>query len=193
MTAGRSTAASRMPAKCARCAATEGPRESTRGITMRPAAPVCFAWAASDAARAGFCAPVPTTTGTPAFNQGLDALLPVLVGEERPVAHRAAIDHGRHADPDQLVAFPCERLEIRRAVGLAGGHQGGNAPRNGLAAKGSLLLLKGARTIGGGWRVGQRPARARQPPSWPSAVRRPRRRTFVRWLGGRDSMKTRLA
>ena len=45
MTEGRSTAASRIPAKCARCALTTLPRDKTRGITIRPLAPIFFAWA----------------------------------------------------------------------------------------------------------------------------------------------------
>ena len=44
----------------------DGPRESTRGITISPAAPTDCAWAASAVAEAELIAPVPTTTGIPA-------------------------------------------------------------------------------------------------------------------------------
>ena len=50
-----------------RCAANDVPRDNTRGITISPFAPDRAACAASAAARLGLCAPVPTTTGTPAL------------------------------------------------------------------------------------------------------------------------------
>ena len=49
-----------------RRAGADGPRESTRGITISPAAPTDCAWAASAVAEAELIAPVPTTTGIPA-------------------------------------------------------------------------------------------------------------------------------
>ena len=64
MTAGNRGAAPSTPAKCARWAAAEVPRERTRGMTISPRAPTRWACAAWAAACAGFCAPVPTITGT---------------------------------------------------------------------------------------------------------------------------------
>ena len=92
----------------ARCRAT-----GRAGSPSGPCAPTFCACAASAAARCGFCAPVPTITGTPAFDQALDALLRCCVGEQRPVAHRAAIDDRRHAGRDQC--RPCAPARRNRA------------------------------------------------------------------------------
>jgi len=60
------------------------------------------------------------------LHQMLDAFHALRVGQERPVAHRAAVDDGGHAGGDELLALAHQRVEIRRAVVVAGGHQGGN-------------------------------------------------------------------
>ena len=66
MTAWSSGAADRIALKCAFCADSTVPRESTRGITIKPLAPTCCACSASATAVRVLTAPVPTITGMPA-------------------------------------------------------------------------------------------------------------------------------
>ena len=123
MTAGRSTAASRMPAKCARCAAAEEPRDSTRGMIISPLAPIFLAWRGERGGALGILRARPDDDREAGLDETLDALHALLVGQQRPVAHRAAIDDGRHAGRDQLPPLAHQRAEIGRPVGLAGRHQ----------------------------------------------------------------------
>ncbi|MNZ44023.1 hypothetical protein D3C78_616420 [compost metagenome] len=60
------------------------------------------------------------------LHQALHAFHAPLIRQERPVAHGTAINHGRHAIGDQFLALANKRIEIRGAIILAGGHQGGN-------------------------------------------------------------------
>ena len=67
------------------------------------------------------------TTGDPIrADQALDALLALRVVQQWPVAHGAAIDDGGHAGLDQRAGAPHQRVEIRRAIGSARGHEGGD-------------------------------------------------------------------
>ena len=58
--------------------------------------------------------------------QALDALHPLLQSQERPVAHRSAIDEPRHPRVDELAAGAHEGVEIRAPIGVAGRHQSRN-------------------------------------------------------------------
>src|SRR5271170_7015246 len=53
----------------------------------------------------------------------LDALHALFVGQQRPIAHGAAVDYGGHSGLDQLSPLAGQRAEVGRPVGLAGGHQ----------------------------------------------------------------------
>ena len=59
----------------------------------------------------------------PRLDEEADARLPVLVGEQRPVAHRAAVDDRAHPLGDEPLRGAHELLVVERAVGPAGGHQ----------------------------------------------------------------------
>ena len=63
-------------------------------------------------------------------DQLLDAGHALLVGQQRPVAHRAAIDDPRHAGIDELASFAGEGGEIRRAAGVQGVISAGIVPAN---------------------------------------------------------------
>ena len=52
-----------------------------------------------------------------------DAGLPLLVGEQRPVPHRAAVDDRAHPCGDEPLRGAHELLVVERAVGPAGGHE----------------------------------------------------------------------
>src|SRR5690606_4221606 len=60
-------------------------------------------------------------------------------GEQRPVAHGTAVDHGAHAGLDQLLALAYQGVEVRLAVRRAGGHQGRDGAGEDVAAHGCLL------------------------------------------------------
>jgi hypothetical protein len=60
------------------------------------------------------------------LRQAFDALHPLFDGEQRPVAHRAAIDHPRHSGADQLFSRGDKGVEVGPAVVPAGGHEGRN-------------------------------------------------------------------
>lgn len=60
------------------------------------------------------------------LDQALHAFHALLVRQERPVAHRTAINNGGHAVGDQFLALADKRIEIRGAVLSARGHQGGD-------------------------------------------------------------------
>ena len=55
--------------------------------------------------------------------QTLDALHALFNREQRPVAHRAAIDQPRHSGVDQMFAHPHEGVEVGPPVGAAGRHE----------------------------------------------------------------------
>ena len=57
------------------------------------------------------------------LDQPPDPLLPLLIGEQRPVPHRPAIHHGAHPDIDQLPRLTDERLVVHRAIRKARRHQ----------------------------------------------------------------------
>ncbi len=59
-------------------------------------------------------------------HQACHAFLALGLGQQRPVAHRAAVHHGAHAGIDQFTAFAHQRVEVRLALGGARGHQGGH-------------------------------------------------------------------
>ena len=123
MTLGRSGAAPSTPSKWARWAASEVPRDSTRGITISPAAPTDAAWAACSAARAGLCAPVPTTTGMPAATSRSTPRAALLVGQQRPVTHRPAVHDAGHPGGHQLRRGGDERIVVHPAGAVARRHQ----------------------------------------------------------------------
>jgi len=58
------------------------------------------------------------------FRQTLDAFHPLLDRQERPVAHRAAIDEARHSGADEMFAHLHKRIEVRPPIGTAGRHEG---------------------------------------------------------------------
>ncbi len=59
----------------------------------------------------------------PRLDKEADAGLPVLVGEQRPVAHRAAVDDRAHPLGHEPLRGADELLVVEGAVGPAGGHQ----------------------------------------------------------------------
>jgi hypothetical protein len=61
------------------------------------------------------------------FDEEADAGLPVLVAEQRPVAHRAAVDDRAHPLGDEPLRGAHELLVVEGAVGPARGHQRGHA------------------------------------------------------------------
>ncbi len=126
MTEGRSTAASRTPAKCARWAGAEVPRDSTRGMIINPFAPIALGVGGQRRRALRVLRAGSDDDGKTRLDESGDALHPLLVGQQRPVAHRSAIDHGGHAGFDELASLAHERVEVGRAVGLARRHQSGN-------------------------------------------------------------------
>ena len=52
-----------------------------------------------------------------------DAGLPLLVGQQRPVSHRAAVDDRAHPRGDESLRGAHELLVVERAIGPAGGHE----------------------------------------------------------------------
>jgi len=58
------------------------------------------------------------------FRQALHTLLPLFIGQERPIAHGPAIDHGAHAGFNQLLGFVHQGLVIGIAIAIAGRHEG---------------------------------------------------------------------
>ena len=70
--------------------------------------------------------------GNACLHQPGHALLPGGVGEQGPVAHRAAVDHGRHAGGDEIATGGHQRVEVGPAGGVAGGHEGGHAAAEGI-------------------------------------------------------------
>ncbi len=132
-------AAERIALKCAFWAAITEPRDRTRGMTIRPWAPTFWAWAAWATAEAVLTAPVPTMTGMPALTRRSTPSMRCASLEERPVTHGAAVNDGRHALRDQLLALAHERVE----VGVRSSLQGSSAPgsrRKNLGLHFKLLL-----------------------------------------------------
>ena len=59
----------------------------------------------------------------PRLDEEADARLPLLVGEQRPVAHRAAVDDRAHPLGDEPQRGADELLVVEGAIGPAGGHK----------------------------------------------------------------------
>ena len=93
-------------------------------MIIRPLAPTDFACAARlggarRALRAGA-----DDDGDARLHEALDALLALVVGQQRPVSHRAAINDAAHAGRDQALARADQRLEVGPARRSARRHQG---------------------------------------------------------------------
>ena len=58
------------------------------------------------------------------FRQTLDAFHPLFDREQRPVAHRAAIDEPRHSGADEMFSHLHEGVEVGPPIGAAGRHEG---------------------------------------------------------------------
>lgn len=65
--------------------------------------------------------------GDASLDESLDSFHALLIGEEGPVAHGATINNSTHALCDEVFGGFDERVVVDGAVGIAGGHQGGNA------------------------------------------------------------------
>ena len=77
------------------------------------------------------------------FDQMLDSLHPLFVGQQGPIPHGSAIDHGGHAVLDEFLAHFNKGGKIRRPVGFARGHQGGhNALENRGGHKGVSFVTR---------------------------------------------------
>ena len=62
-----------------------------------------------------------------------DTGLSLVVTQERPVTHGAAVNDTRHASIHQVTGFSDKQVKIRIPMLVAGGHQGGNYSREALA------------------------------------------------------------
>ena len=65
--------------------------------------------------------------GDPGVGQPPHPFLPLGISQQRPVAHRPAVDHRRHTRIDQLPGGCHEDVVQQFPAGIAGGHQGGHA------------------------------------------------------------------
>ena len=124
MTEGKSTAALSTRSKWPRWAAVEEPRESTRGMIMSPRAPFSFAWRGERRGLLGVLRARADDDRQAGLRQTLDALHSLFDREQRPVAHRAAIDEPRHSGADKMFPHLHEGVEVRPPIGAAGRHEG---------------------------------------------------------------------
>ena len=62
----------------------------------------------------------------PGLHEPFHPFHPLRIRQQRPVAHRAAVDDRRHAGLDQFLRLAHQRVEVGLPVGGAGGHQRGD-------------------------------------------------------------------
>jgi hypothetical protein len=77
--------------------------------------------------------------GKTCLHQPLHTLLSLCVGQQRPVTHRAAVNHCRHPRIDELLSLADELIEVWGPICGAGRHEGGDNAGEDLGVHISLI------------------------------------------------------